>query len=58
MHLGRRDALIVPQSSEGSFRSTAACPLSVPQSLHHVVHAASLSFAAAYALSVLWSHLL
>ena len=53
VHLGRRDALIVPRSSEGSF--TAACPLSVIQSLHHVVHAASLSFAAACPLSVLWS---
>ena len=31
----------------------AACPLSVLQSLHHVVHAASLSFAAACPLSVL-----
>ena len=45
VHLGRRDALIVPQLSEGSF--AASCPLSVLQSLHHVVHAPSLSFAIA-----------
>ena len=54
VHLGRRDALIVPQSSEVSF--AAACPLSVLQSLHHVVHATSLSFAAACPLSVLSLH--
>ena len=41
--LRRCDALIVPQSSEGSF--AAACPLSVLQSLHHVAHAPALSFA-------------
>ena len=44
VNLGRRDALIVPQSSEGSF--AAACPLSVLWSLHHVAHAPSLSFSA------------
>ena len=55
VHLGRRDALIVPQSSEVSFAALSSLSSLCSSVLYHVVHAASLSFAALFSLCSLVS---